>query len=38
VIVNREPTPLDPLADVVCLGEAGDILPALADALVPADR
>ncbi len=38
VIVNREPTPLDPLADVVCLGEAGEILPALADALVPADR
>jgi NAD-dependent deacetylase len=33
VIVNREPTPLDDLADVVVHGEAGILLPALADAL-----
>jgi NAD-dependent deacetylase len=32
VIVNREPTPLDGLADAVLLGEAGTVLPALADA------
>jgi NAD-dependent deacetylase len=32
VIVNREPTPLDHLADVVLHGEAGTLLPALADA------
>lgn len=29
-IVNREPTPLDGLADVVIRGEAGDVLDALA--------
>jgi NAD-dependent deacetylase len=32
VIVNREPTPLDDLADVVLHGEAGTLLPALVDA------
>jgi NAD-dependent deacetylase len=32
VIVNREPTPLDHLADVVLLGEAGTLLPGLVDA------
>jgi NAD-dependent deacetylase len=32
VIVNREPTPLDDLADAVLLGEAGTLLPALVDA------
>jgi NAD-dependent deacetylase len=32
VIVNREPTPLDGLADAVLLGEAGTLLPALVDA------
>ena len=32
VIVNREPTPLDHLADAVLHGEAGTLLPALADA------
>jgi NAD-dependent deacetylase len=32
VIVNREPTPLDDLADAVVLGEAGSVLPALVDA------
>jgi NAD-dependent deacetylase len=32
VIVNREPTPLDGLADAVLLGEAGSLLPALAAA------
>jgi NAD-dependent deacetylase len=31
VIVNREPTPLDGLADVVLQGEAGTLLPALVD-------
>ena len=29
IIVNREPTPLDVIADVVMHGEIGDILPAL---------
>lgn len=29
IIVNREPTPLDAIADVVLRGEIGDILPAL---------
>ena len=29
VIVNREPTPLDPVADVAVHGEIGDILPGL---------
>jgi NAD-dependent deacetylase len=32
VVVNREPTPLDGLADVVCRGEAGTLLPTLVDA------
>jgi NAD-dependent deacetylase len=32
VIVNREPTPLDHLADAVLHGEAGTLLPALAEA------
>jgi NAD-dependent protein deacetylase/lipoamidase len=36
VIVNREPTPLDRVADVVLGGEAGRLLPALVDALAPA--
>ena len=29
IIVNREPTPLDVIADVVVHGEIGDILPAI---------
>src|SRR6266540_2122738 len=29
LILNREPTPLDPLADVVLRGECGDLLPHL---------
>jgi NAD-dependent deacetylase len=33
VIVNREATPLDGVADVVCQGEVGELLPALVDAL-----
>jgi NAD-dependent deacetylase len=32
VIVNREPTPLDHLADAVLHGEAGTLLPALVEA------
>jgi NAD-dependent deacetylase len=32
VVVNREPTPLDDLADAVLHGEAGTLLPALVDA------
>jgi len=36
VVVNREPTPLDGVASVVCRGEAGTLLPALVDALPPA--
>ena len=36
VIVNREPTPLDHLADAVVHGEAGTLLPALADAALAA--
>jgi NAD-dependent deacetylase len=32
VIVNREPTPLDGLADAVLHGEAGSLLPALVEA------
>jgi NAD-dependent deacetylase len=32
VIVNREPTPLDGLADAVLHGEAGTLLPALVAA------
>ena len=35
VLINREPTPLDGLAAVSLLGEAGVLLPALADALQP---
>jgi len=39
VIVNREPTPLDGLADAVLHGEAGTLLPALvAAALQPRPR
>jgi NAD-dependent deacetylase len=34
VILNREPTPLDPLADVVLRGECGELLPRLVDALL----
>jgi NAD-dependent deacetylase len=34
VIVNREPTPLDELADAVLHGEAGSLLPALVDAII----
>jgi NAD-dependent deacetylase len=34
VIVNAEPTPLDPLANVVLRGRAGEVLPALVDASV----
>jgi NAD-dependent deacetylase len=33
VIINREETPLDPIADAVCLGEIGELLPALVEAL-----
>ena len=29
IIVNRDPTPLDSLADVVVRGEIGAVLPAL---------
>jgi len=32
VVVNREPTPLDGLADAVLAGEAGVLLPAIVDA------
>jgi NAD-dependent deacetylase len=32
LVVNREPTPLDDLADAVLYGEAGTLLPALVDA------
>ena len=38
VIVNREPTPLDDLADVVLHGEAGTLLPALVDAAIGGPR
>jgi NAD-dependent deacetylase len=39
LIVNREPTPLDDLADAVLYGEAGTLLPALVErALAGADR
>jgi NAD-dependent SIR2 family protein deacetylase len=38
VIVNREPTPLDDLADVVLNGEAGTLLPALVDAALDGSR
>ncbi len=34
LIINREPTPLDPLADMVLHGECGDLLPRLVDALL----
>ena len=33
VIVNRDPTPLDPIADAVLRGEIGTILPALVGAV-----
>ena len=33
VVINREPTPLDPMADAVCHGEAGSLLPGLVDSL-----
>jgi NAD-dependent deacetylase len=33
VIINRESTPLDAVADAVCNGEVGALLPALVDAL-----
>src|SRR5512132_4213398 len=36
VIVNREPTPLDGLADAVLHGEAGTLLPALVAAALQA--
>jgi NAD-dependent deacetylase len=36
VIINREPTPLDPLADFALRGECGVLLPALVDALLEA--
>ncbi len=38
VIVNREPTPLDDLADAVLHGEAGTLLPALVDAVIHEPR
>jgi NAD-dependent deacetylase len=34
VIINREPTPLDPIADLTLHGECGVLLPALVDALL----
>jgi NAD-dependent deacetylase len=37
-IVNNEPTPLDHLADVVVQARAGDVLAALADALLEENR
>jgi NAD-dependent deacetylase len=37
-IVNREPTPLDDLADVVVRASAGAVLAAVADALLGADQ
>jgi len=36
LILNREPTPLDPLADVTMRGECGVLLPGLVDALLEA--
>ena len=36
LILNREPTPLDPLADLTLRGECGVLLPALVDALLEA--
>jgi len=38
VIVNREPTGLDALADLVIAGELGDILSSVADQLWPGER
>jgi NAD-dependent deacetylase len=38
VIVNREPTGLDELADLVILGELGDVLSAAAQRLWPQER
>lgn len=37
-IVNRDPTPLDDLADVVVRGGAGQVLTDLADALLDGDQ
>jgi NAD-dependent deacetylase len=37
VIVNREPTPLDGVANAVLTGEAGVLLPALVEAALKAD-
>ncbi len=34
LILDREPTPLDPLADLLLRGECGELLPALVDAVV----
>ncbi|HEX8858223.1 MAG TPA: Sir2 family NAD-dependent protein deacetylase [Actinomycetes bacterium] len=36
LILNREPTPLDPLAHLTLRGECGVLLPALVDALLEA--
>src|SRR5919198_6241660 len=36
LIINREPTPLDPMADMVLRGECGELLPRLVDALLEA--
>jgi NAD-dependent deacetylase len=38
VIVNREPTGLDALADLVIAGELGEVLGAAADRLWPLER
>ena len=38
VIVNREPTGLDAIADLVIMGELGDVLTAIAERLWPAER
>jgi NAD-dependent deacetylase len=36
LIINREPTPLDPLADLVLRGECGELLPRLVSGLLEA--
>ena len=36
LIINREPTPLDTLADLVLRGGCGELLPGLVDALLEA--
>jgi NAD-dependent deacetylase len=33
IIVNAEPTPLDPIADVVIHGRAGDVLPEIVELI-----